>query len=475
MNWLEMAILEYQEGQNLTVIEFQQQLINNNNQQLLEVTQDQSLLHTVQAQHNQQHRLQQETAQLQYIATHLEIEMRELQKEKERLALTSSLLASELQKSNAVNNFNNNKMVSTTTQLQQLLDQQDQQNFLVMKGTESPELVMEVILQGKTPPPNVLLMNPQQHYNNKAIKVLAQLWAETTLTNRKYLWMRFNKFRQEKCHKDTSTDWALLAFLESIPNLQQNSKLQYATSLAAIHKRLSVELPLLRMYNRSLLKQGAAVPINQATPITVEQILEARRNAFNQSNWRMHAILFLMWKSVSRHSDVARLQKQDIVAMTATTITIKWNCQNVKNLKGQHNRIETVTVVEHEDDQEMQQVRHWINQIPEPHQFVCPVDIAKFNKFLKEFVTVQPKPNMSKQQQLDLISSHSIKRGAVTYLVRVASESNLDPAIISRIAKHRHWFQPLAEATLGYNATSNEAVEALATLLQTQKASRLLP
>jgi len=470
MNWLEEVILQYQEGQNLTVTQFQQQLNEHNNQQLLEVLQDQSLLQMAD-QNNIRNRLWKETAQLQYVATHLEIEMRELQKEKEKLASTSSLLASELQK----NNVENKKTVSTTTQLQQLLEQQNQQNFLVMKGTESPELVMEVILQGKMPPSNILLLNPQQQYNNRAMKVLSQLWAETTMKNRRYLWMRFNKFRQEKCKQGTTTDWALLAFLESMPHLQQNSKLQYARALAAVHTRLSIDLPLLKMYNRSLVKQGASVPLNQATPITTDQILEVRRHAFNQQNWRMHAMLFLMWKSASRHSDVARLQRQDIVAMTATTITIKWNCQSVKNLKGQPNRIETVTMIEHQDDQEMQQVRRFINQIPNPQSFLCPVPLDKFNKFLKEYVTLPPVANLSKQQQLENLTSHSIKRGAVTHLVKVAPESDLDPAIISRIAKHRHWFQPLAEATLGYNATSTEAVESLALLLQTHKASRLLP
>lgn len=470
MNWLEEVILEYQEGQNLIVLEFQQKLINNNNQQLLEVTQDQSLLQMA-AQTNIRNRLWNETKQLQYVATHLQIEMRELQKEKEKLALTSSLQASELRR----NSVENKRMVSTTTLLQQLLEQQNQQQFLVMKGTETPELVMEVILQDKMPPSNILLLNPQQLYNSRAMKVISQLWAENTMKNRRYLWMRFNKFRQDKCQKGTTTDWALLAFLESMPHLQQNSKLQYSTSLAAIHNRLSVDLPLVKMYTRALLKQGAMVPLNQATPITAEQILEVRRNAFNQQHWRMHTMLFLMWKSVSRHSDVARLQRQDIVAMTATTITIKWNCQNVKNLKGQPNRIETVTVVEHQDDMEMQQVRRFITQITVPSHFLCPVPLDKFNKFLKEFVTLPPQPNVSKQQQLEHLTSHSIKRGAVTYLVKVAHENELDPAIISRIAKHRHWFQPLAEATLGYNATSNEAIESLAALLQTQKASRLLP
>lgn len=471
MNWLEEVILDYQEGQSLIVLEFQQKLINNNNQQLLEVTQDQSLLQMAD-QTNIRNRLWNETIQLQFVATHLEIEMRELQKEKEKLASTSSLLASELQK----NNVKEMKMVSTTTQLQQLLEQQNQQNYLVMKGTETPELVMEVILQGKMPPSNILLLNPQQQFNNRAMKVISQLWAEKTMKNRRYLWMRFNKFRQDKCQKGTTTDWALLAFLESMPHLLQNSKLQYATSLAAVHNRLNVELPLVKMYTRSLLKQGAMVPQNQATPITAEQILEVRRHAYNQQNWRMHTMLFLMWKSVSRHSDVARLQRQDIVAMTPTTITIKWNCQNVKNLKGQPNRIETVTVVEHADDQEMQQVRHFITQLTQPLHYLCPVPLDKFNKFLREYVTLPPpQPNVSRQQQLDHLTSHSIKRGAVTYLVQVAPQNELDPAIISRIAKHRHWFQPLAEATLGYNATSNEAIESLATLLQTQKASRLLP
>jgi hypothetical protein len=89
------------------------------------------------------------------------------------------------------------------------------------------------------------------------------------------------------------------------------------------------------------------------------------------------------------------------------------------------------------------------------------------NKWMKKNVTINNNNNVKK-----VITTQSIKRGAVTTLMKFAAQGKLPLDIISRLAKHRHWFDPVSETTIQY--VGEEAIDSLALALNTHEATRLL-
>tara|TARA_Y100000588_G_scaffold26769_1_gene26333 strand:+ start:1274 stop:3055 length:1782 start_codon:yes stop_codon:yes gene_type:complete len=375
---------------------------------------------------------------------------------------------------------------------------------IVLTGQETAEQVMEVLLLKKdeinSNIKSIQSFNFAEVQRIKALKVLQNLWAATTWKNRRYLWKRFLEWKMK--NPTQTTDWNIMTFLAA-SKTQIQTQYSYAKVLATIHHRLGTPTPMTRMFITSLARMGASAPIEQAIPMTQQQIIKARRLLFDQKKTKLLSAVFLAWKLVSRWSDVERLQRKDIIKievkpreelnqqqqqmeekfhlkeawdqtrnnarkeMMMLTLTIKWNPQNVKNLKGEPNRMVGFSVLEHPYDDEAKAVYQHLNSL-EPQHFVCNHPTDTMNKWFR----VHYPPSTQDQGRVRNFTTQSIKRGAVTRLMSFAREEALSPDIISRIAKHRHWFDPMSETTVGY--VGQEAWDDLAHTLRTQEASRLL-
>ena len=332
----------------------------------------------------------------------------------------------------------------------------------------------------------------------KVLKVMQNLWAASTWKNRRYLWKRYMEWKLK--NPNQTADWNVMTFVVATKTSIQTLH-SYAKVLATIHHRLGVQVPMTRMFITSLAKMGATAPIEQAVAINQQQIIQARKLLMQQNLKKLHTAVFLAWKLVSRWSDIERLRRRDIIniqvvkreqtqqqqqveeeiqdlknaweesknvrgEMMMLTITIKWNPQDVKNLKGQPNRVVGLSVLQHPYNEEAKMIYNYLNSL-EPLHLVCNHPTDTVNKWFKNNLPPTPTENRSRH-----FTTQSIKRGAVSCLMSFARKEVLPTEIISRIAKHRHWFDPMSETTIGY--VGRESWDDLAHSLQTQEASRLL-
>ena len=239
------------------------------------------------------------------------------------------------------------------------------------------------------------------------------------------------------------------------------ARLQYAKDLVAMLARMGTQTPVARMYMAGLRSSGALIPEHQAYPISVEQIQSAIKTAQQQRHIGLAAALFIAWKTASRWSDVNRLVRRNIVNPTAQRLTVYWG-DATKTTRAEPFAVRGFTVMEHPAG--MQWLIDYLNTL-EPDQFVCTWCTDKATKWMHETLPVA--------DPLRRVSASSIKRGAVTFLVRAAARGQLSPELISRVAKHKHWFEEISATTIRY--VGEEVWEELALCLRTQEATRLLP
>ena len=293
----------------------------------------------------------------------------------------------------------------------------------------------------------------------RAEAVIRNIWAEgTTWRNRSNLWQRFQE--SFRLNPQQSLDWAVTTFVEETAT-QPSGRLQYAKDLSAMLSRMGHQVPVCRMYMAGLRTSGALEPTDQAHPISAQQVLQAMGAADAQRLAPLKAGIFLAYKSAARWSDINRLQRKNIFGLKPTSLTIHWG-DATKTTAAEPFAVRGLTVVEHPAG--MHWLVDYLAQLT-PEQFICPWPTDKVTRWMLAYVPQDTDPQKA-------VTASSIKRGAVTFLVVQASRGLVSPELISRVAKHKHWFEEISATTIRY--VGREVWDELAHVLRTQEATRLL-
>ena len=325
-------------------------------------------------------------------------------------------------------------------------------------SSNSPALTTS---SGNTTDParNLLSLNFGVACRQRAVAVIEKMWAEdTTWKNRANLWRRFQAWVER--YPAQTADWAVVTFAESTMTAKAG-RLQYAKDLVAMLARMGTQTPIARMYMSGLRSDGALIPEHQAYPISPEQVATALRLADEQRLLGFKAAFFIAWKTASRWSDVNRLVRCNVINPTAQRLTIYWG-DATKSTRAEPFAVRGFVVVDHPAG--MQWLVDYLNTL-QPDQYVCNWPTDKATKWMHEaFPVADP---------MRQVTASSIKRGTVTFLVRAAARGLLSPELISRVAKHKHWFEDISPTTIRY--VGEEVWEDLALCLRTQEATRHLP
>ena len=294
----------------------------------------------------------------------------------------------------------------------------------------------------------------------RAEAVIRSMWSDTsTWRNRAGLFRRLQQ--HSSANEPMSVDWAVTTFVESQATVAPSGRLQYAKDLAALFGKMGQLLPITRMYMSGLRATGALVPQEQAYPISPGQVIAALERADELHATAMKAGIFLAYKTAARWSDVNRLTRTNIKAMSATSLTIHW-ADVTKTMAAEPFAIRGLTVVEHPSG--MQWLVDHVNS-KRPNDYLVPVSTESATRWIRDYVPQSSDPEKA-------VSASSIKRGAVTALVQAAAAKQLDPMLISRLAKHSHGVEEISAMTIRY--VGAETWTELAHLLRTLVATRLL-
>jgi hypothetical protein len=302
-------------------------------------------------------------------------------------------------------------------------------------------------------------LTPGMPPRQRAEEVVRSMWAlHSTWRNRAGLFQRLQQ--HSAASPPQSLDWAVTTFVESTA-IATSGRLQYAKDLVALLARMGHALPITRMYMSGLRSAGALIPNEQAHPIEPWQVLRSMQLAHEQNQPALKAGLFLAFKAAARWSDINRLQRSNIKALSATSLTIHW-ADATKTTAAEPFAIRGLTVVEHPAG--MQWLVDYLNSL-RPAEFVSPWATDRATAWMKRNTPQHSDP--AKQ-----VTASSFKRGAVTQLVVEAARGRLDPMLISRLAKHKNGFEEISATTVRYVAP--EVWDELAHVLRTQEATRLL-
>lgn len=164
--------------------------------------------------------------------------------------------------------------------------------------------------------------------------------------------------------------------------------------------------------------------------------------------------LLVAWKTASRWSDVQMLQRKDVQVVSPKEAVIQF----VQTKQSLHRPF---------------RVDHTVMMEAQPHQI---------NQLAQMLAQMSPHDNLTKWSTRDLLeylhkryptkswTAHSIKRGALTHLARMAAEQKLNPALIPQLGKHIGGQPLLPDTTVRYIANA----EVMARMNKSQLATRML-
>lgn len=293
-----------------------------------------------------------------------------------------------------------------------------------------------------------------QKLEASAMIIISQLWADSTVEKRCNVWNRFLLFTSEhkfRIERQQEMDWAIVMFLEHVkqenPDLKASTVLSYAKDLAAIASRLTLQVPITRMYQSGLRATGALIPQEQAPPLPFrphllrlakESLKYTSRANHSLLGKRLYTLLFLMVKTCSRFDEVQRLQRSQIKVLNDQELFIDW-ADRTKSTRSDPNREDTKVIVHHGPGippEVLEVLDKW-----EWHTLLS-YNVEWFNKWLNtalgdlQGMNALRQPLTETKTTKTTYSAHSIKAAVVTHLTRMWHQGLISGTHVSMIAKH---------------------------------------
>eukprot|EP00760_Papus_ankaliazontas_P009200 PhM_4_TR13978/c3_g4_i2/m.35985 len=271
--------------------------------------------------------------------------------------------------------------------------------------------------------------------SKQAMEVSLSMWAPATWRARMSLLRRIRS-------RGLITPQSVVDCLAALP-VSCQTKLTYAKGMSAILGLLGVSTLPLRIFIKGLRAMGACVPIHQATPITRSQI-DTVMSALPE---RPAAAVWLAWATSSRWTEAASVSRSMLVECCPNRVIVNWG-QHTKSTRLNPFTPSQYAVLEGEV---ARRVYRAMRLLPR-NEPLSTWSSDRLNRVLRRVLGSG-------------YSSHSIKRGAVTTLLRAVASGHIPIEMVSRLAKH---------ATLQSTLRYAEGSSATALALGTQRVTALL-
>jgi hypothetical protein len=350
--------------------------------------------------------------------------------------------------------YNNNKFLSHCTTWSA------QQPELLTNNSEQ-QLIQQILLSQ---------LSARQHRNNRqlastvvatpqildrAVDTIKNIWATSTWSARANLWQRLNQYATANNISHLPLGVQAMAFVSNCKNLSIQTQYSYAKTFRALATRFAMETPALDLYIAALRAAGSTIPIEQAVPATREQVIFLINKAV-ETDLRLATAIYILWKCAARWDDVKNLTKESLIHSTHNKLVIEWG--QTKTSRGQPFRVSGWTVIQETEFMVMpQQAAQVFSQLQE-EEYLYPVQTHMFVRWIRQFPSTRD------------LTAHSFKRGAIGVLVQQAALGNLEPRIITVLAKHKDPLHDFPVSTLRYAPNKVQ----LAEMLGTQHATKLL-
>ncbi|EKG07778.1 hypothetical protein TCSYLVIO_001090, partial [Trypanosoma cruzi] len=251
--------------------------------------------------------------------------------------------------------------------------------------------------------PTVLLW---ASYMRRADEVAREMWAPSTWEQRMSLAGQFTTFC--RTHEQTMNEESCAVFLMAI-DVAPSTRLRHTRMLRSM---LETDRTPLGMMILGLQKIAARSETKQARPLTKEEMNQVIRS---RTDWKERVVLRLAWITASRWSEIAALTAKNFTLEADGTLILDWSVAP-RTAKADPHRASRFVRIRGQDA----------------------FDTIKLCRTLQENEKLTN--NTTAQVERDLApwnaTAHSIKRGALRHAAQIVETYNLDPHVISQLAKH---------------------------------------
>lgn len=272
-----------------------------------------------------------------------------------------------------------------------------------------------------------------------ALQAMEHAWAPSTWRARCSLWTRFRKWATSRPMNPITA----VAFIKQVRTATIQGKHPMSKTLKALFGYMGHNTTAFTIYQKSLVAQGALIPLHQAKAIMRPQVLKLSATVRRQCRGTAIAVK-TSWKICGRWMETASITPSMCPVITPTRIVIAWG-QKHKSGRQKPFSKHMFTVIEGE----------WTAEIA-AHLKTMQRD-QPLSKWSTQKISNAMKKLFGKEY-----SSHSLKHGAITFLLGLVAKGILTLEEVARLAKHEN-----VETTIRYGG--NPEVVALA--LGTQRAT----
>ncbi|ESS62636.1 trans-sialidase [Trypanosoma cruzi Dm28c] len=199
------------------------------------------------------------------------------------------------------------------------------------------------------------------------------------------------------------------AFLMAILDVAPSTRLQYARTLRSM---LEMYLTLPDMVILGLQKIAARSETKQARPLTDEEMNQVIRI---RTYWKERGVFRLVWITASRLFEIAALTANNFTLEADGTLILDWSVAP-KTAKADPHRASRFVKIRGQDAFD-------IIKLCRTHQE---------KEKLTNLTTAQVERALAPWNA----TAHSIKRGALRHAAQIVETYNLNPHVISQLAKH---------------------------------------
>ncbi|EKF98685.1 trans-sialidase, putative, partial [Trypanosoma cruzi] len=212
-----------------------------------------------------------------------------------------------------------------------------------------------------------------------------------------------------RTHERTMNEESCAVFLMAILDVAPSTRLQYARMLRST---LEMDRTPPDMVILGLQKIAARSETKQARPLTEEEMNQVIRS---RTDWKERVVFRLAWITASRWSEIASLTANNSTMEADGTLILDWSVAP-KTARVDLHRASRFVRIRGQDA----------------------FDTIKLSRTLqeKEKLTHLTTAQVERAQATWNATAHSIERGALRHAAQIVETYNLDPHVISQLAKH---------------------------------------
>ncbi|EKG06108.1 trans-sialidase, putative [Trypanosoma cruzi] len=243
-------------------------------------------------------------------------------------------------------------------------------------------------------------------YMRRADEVAREMCAPSTWERGMSLAGQFTTFC--RTHAQPMNEESCAVFLMAI-DVAPSTRLQYARMLRSM---LEMERTPLDMVIMRLQKIAARSETKQARPVTEEEMNQLIRS---RTDWKERVVFRLAWITASRWSEIAAFTAKNFTLEADGTLILDWSVAP-KTARADPHRASRFVKIRGQDAFEIIKLCRTLQH----------------NEELTNLTTAQVERALAPWNA----TAHSIKRGALRHAAQIVETYNLNPHVISQLAKH---------------------------------------